>query len=77
MNKTKKIKESKGFSTLPDYEQAAKDAFDSLFLDAQDLDPSAFCGGLSQLTYLLGRIRRCRPLTRTRPLKKLRFNPNF
>ena len=75
MRKTRKIKESKGFSTLPDYEKAAQDVFKSLFLDAQDLDPIIFCNGLSKLTYLLGRIRRCRPLTRPNPLKKLRFNP--
>ena len=77
MRKTKKIKEAKGFSTLPDYEKAAKDVFESLFLDAQDLDSSVFCNGLSQLTYLMGRIRRCRPVSRPKPLKKLRFNPSF
>lgn len=75
MRKTRKIKEIKGFATLPDYEKTAKDVFESLFLDAQDLDPSVFCNGLSKLTYLLGRIRRCRPLTRPKPLKKLKFNP--
>ena len=77
MRKIKKIKETQGFQTLPDYERDAKALFESVYLDAQDLDPSVFCNGLSKLTYLLGRIRRCRPLTRPKPLKKLRFNPNF
>jgi len=77
MRKTKKNKDTQRIITLPDYEKATKEVFESLYLDAQDLDPSLFCVSLSKLTHLLGRIRRCRPITRIKPMKKLRFNPSF
>ena len=76
MRKTTKQPEITRIYTLADYEVSAKNVFDSLFLDAQELDPNVFCNGLSKLTYLLGRIRRSRKVLRARPMKRLRFKPS-
>ena len=77
MTKTNKIKRKSKGPTIVDYEKAAKNLFEGLYLNAQDLDPGLFCVGLSRLTYLMGRLRKYRPLEHDKPIKKLPLSFNL